>query len=275
MQTLSRTSYAAYTVLFVAAILFSIGWVPSANLGLLLLFSLGLYGLRKQTKTSSSFCTFSPKVLTHPLWCITLMLGLAAAIYRPQDFNYPLLWSTESLYENGSSFQLYINLSKAIGGYLIVVYFARWLAPPSTAMNLRASVILASCGTIALLLICWAGFGIAWQPKLSSGLAFFILVNLLVTVISEEAFFRLLIQKYLTESINNKYLGFGVPVFVATIIFTLAHSTTIGPAFGLYLIAGLIYSLVYAITQRFYIAVAVHFSTNLLHFIFLEYPLQF
>ncbi len=207
-------------------------------------------------------------------WIFTLALGFLLAVYRPSNFDYPLLWKVSELYEGGAAFALYANISKALGGYIVVMYLLKFQANETMRLPLTKSISVAALATAVILLVANAVFDVSWQPKIPSGLLYFVSVNLLITVLAEEAFFRLLIQKRLSLFFSNRTLGLWISAVVATLIFALAHSTEIGPGFMLYIFSGGVYSLVYAYTQRFSVALGLHFGTNILHFLLLEYPIS-
>lgn len=214
------------------------------------------------------------RVLGMLLWLFTLLCGFFIALYRPDNFSYPLLWRSDQLYEGGAFFSLFVNVSKALGGYLIII---AWLFSTArremVAMPLGRSFSIAFWGCLAALLIANQGFNLAWRPKLSEGIVYFAIVNLGVTVMAEEAFFRLLIQAYLQKLWRGRsvlYFSCGI----TTLLFAVAHAPASLEFWLLYLVVGGIYSLVFALTQRFSAVVVTHFSVNLLHFIFFEYPLS-
>ena len=96
---------------------------------------------------------------------------------------------------------------------------------------------------------------------------------MLVTVIAEEMFFRVLIQEQIAAFLNYSTGGLILGAACATALFAIAHTTQIGAAFFLFLIAGAAYSGVYLLTNRISMAIWVHFVTNAGHFILLAYPL--
>lgn len=241
----------------IAAIIAFVNWLPLVLLMLLPLFAAGLYRVAQH---KSGW-------LDGVLWVATLLLGFFIAIYRPAGFSYPPIWQFESL----SNFTLYLNSAKAIGGYLVLVWLIRARAQ-SPSLALLPSLLIA-CAGIALVISAGMGCGLAFAPKLPEGFVYFILLNLLVTVVAEEAFFRLLLQNRLVHMMGNSRAAILAALGITALIFALAHTTIIGPAFFLFLFAGFVYGLVYTITKRFSMALVVHFGTNLSHFLLLEYPL--
>lgn len=212
----------------------------------------------------------------HIAWLFSLLFGFFVAIYRPGGFNYPLIWETSGLYPGGGAYLLFCNISKAAGGYLVFI----WLLGSCSVSTLNQatrpllnSLLIAAAGVLTVLAVATTFFNIGWAPKLSEGILYFSAVNLLVTVMAEEAFFRLLIQDRINALFSNKRLGTGVGIAIVSLVFALSHTASIGPMFFLFLIAGVVYASVYSVTGRFSMALTAHFGVNVLHFIFLEYPI--
>lgn len=266
LNSLSRTQLVLSTVLLGAAAVFvSFGLSPLPNVLLLPVFGLLLFLVNSDHAPN--------KMLSILLWGFTLVLGLGLAVYRPSAFSYPLVWASAELYPGGKPFQLFINTSKLFAGYLVIIWLLeKALEKKQNTGEMKAR--LAALSSIIALLTIGYGFGVDIEVKLPEGLLYFIAVNLLVTVIAEEAFFRLLVQSQLTRFFPSQF-GVIFSIFFTTALFALSHAGIAGKALYLYLIAGLIYSLVYWYSGRFYLAVLTHFGTNLGHFIFFQYPLPF
>ncbi len=250
----------------VAVALWLVDLIPTLNVLLLPVFIIGLYII--------SGNPLSHKAIAMAIWLATLLLGFFIAIYRPDGFNYPLIWQTTSLYEGGQPFLLRANTSKAIGGYLVIAFLLTHTLRKKEQHSLLASVIFTFAVAVLAILVASFVFGVQWKPKLSEGFLIFSIVNLGITVASEEAFFRLLIQDYIASLFTNKHVGICVAAGIATLLFAFAHTTTFNAAFLLYLCVGAGYSAVYIYTRRLSMAIAVHFGVNILHFSFLEYPLS-
>lgn len=244
-------------LLLAAAIFALLNWIPGVLLFLLPLFAAGLYRIAQQ-KTGW---------LDVALWLTTLLLGLFIASYRPEGFSYPRVWRFDSL----GNFALYLNTAKAIAGYLVLVWLIR-ARLAAKCMPLLPSLLVA-CAGIAIVISAGIGLGLSFTPKLPEGLVYFVLLNLLVTVVAEEAFFRLLLQDRLAQMMGNSPRGIVLALVIASVVFALVHTTVIGPAFLLFLLAGFVYGLVYTLSKRFSMALVVHFGTNLCHFLLLDYPL--
>lgn len=253
--------------LCVAVLLFVLlGWLPLINALLILGFALSAYGY---TRTAGRF-------RVHQFaWLATFLLGVFVATHRPAEFLYPLVAREPFLHLDGEPFELRVNLSKALAGWALVALLVRQPAQGQSPWIRRPLYqwALVSCVVATIILFAHINLGLAWVPKLPKVTFTFILVNIAVTSVAEEAFFRLLLQRHLASLFQHRILQLCIPVAVASLLFALTHRLALDALFVVYLVAGLGYALVYALTQRFVAAVAVHAGVNIAHFLLLPYPL--
>lgn len=263
----TQTKVTVSLKLIIASLIFALaGWLAYPNLFFLVILTFGLYALSEPH--------YKQPLLQTIVWIITFVVGFMAATYRPESFSNPLIWSTEQLYSGGEEFNLYANLAKGLCGYLIVIWLldkvnrtGQLKSVPSIALALLSALILMAIGVVF--------FGLETHFKLPKETVYFIAVNLGITVLAEEAYFRLLLQAQIERIFKNIKVGRTVAVAIAAPVFAFAHTGQLNQAFLLFLIAGLIYAMVFALTRRFSAAVLCHFAVNILHFIFFEYPLTF
>ncbi|MCX2783932.1 CPBP family intramembrane metalloprotease [Microbulbifer thermotolerans] len=111
-----------------------------------------------------------------------------------------------------------------------------------------------------------------YGPSLKFGAAIGVaaLINLLVVCISEEGFFRWVLQRG-----GELFLGRWIAALVVTALFTLLHTGwAVSPlALGLVSLAGFGYALLWCLRRNFWVCVLAHWGVNLLHLLFLPYPL--
>lgn len=266
-QYLSRPNISA-GLLALALFLYLLDALPLANFVGLLALNFALYGRHCLSGKSSGQHSAKLKLGKLGLWLACILLGFFIALYRPEDFNYPLVHTFDSLH-----FELYANLGKALAGAAVLL----WLWPNATPSKaLPFSLLLSFTAALCLIIVAANIFGISWLPKLPKGIAWFLLINLIVTVVAEEAFFRLLLQEQLNKFLATKLRSAKVAAALALIgsatLFALAHMPPLHPLFGLYLLAGLLYAGIYSYTGRVSAAITTHFAVNALHFILLQYP---
>ena len=109
--------------------------------------------------------------------------------------------------------------------------------------------------------------------KFSGAIALAILLNLLVVCISEEGFFRWVLQRG-TEEALGRYRWVGV-LFVTT-VFTLLHTgwTASPVALALVTLAGFGYAALWYLRQNLWLCILAHWGVNALHLMLLPYPLN-
>ena len=240
--------------------------IPKVNAALLILLAIAIFILRSEI-------TNAPLIII-PWWLLTVILSLAIAIYRPQGFSYPLVKDFGQLYVGGEPYFLYLNASKVLGGYIIccLLLYRADISGLQKPVGYHVISVVAAIATVLLIAI--AIFDVGIQFKLVDGIMFFAICNLLFTVIPEEAFYRVLVQNKLAEFLGKQKRARLIAAGLTTLIFALSHSAAIGPEFFLFVLVGSIYTAVYVATGSLLATVATHFGVNIIHFIFLEYPLK-
>lgn len=236
--------------------LYLLGALPLANWAALVLLNAALSALGCGKAAST------PRRLG--LWLACLALGFFIALYRPCGFNYPLIYHFAP-----PDFALYANVGKALAGPLILL----WLWPADKNRKPAGASLVLAILAATLVILAAHGMGLAWQVKFPAGIVWFLLVNLGITVLAEEAFFRLLIQDQLGRLWGGSASAAGLAAIVSVILFTLAHTYPTQPYFALYLLAGSLYCAVYTYSRRFATALITHALVNLGHFTLLTYPL--
>jgi hypothetical protein len=108
--------------------------------------------------------------------------------------------------------------------------------------------------------------------KFSITIAVAALINLLVVCISEEGFFRWILQRGSEEGLR-RWRWLAVPLVTA--IFTFLHTGWAASATALSLVAlaGFCYALLWHLRQNFWVCVLAHWGVNALHLFLLPYPL--
>ncbi len=209
------------------------------------------------------------------LWLGALVCAYLAAVYRPKGFSYPVLWQPGILHAGGAPFQLYGNVGKCLTGLLLLV----WLLPAYRALRPAAlgwpSALLGVMAAVGVLWgFAWAVMGVPHIPKWPEGVLIFFAVNLFMTVIPEEAFFRLLLHWQIARTVRRVWLGQTLAIVSVSAVFALVHAPITHAYFALFLVAGLLYSLIFALTGRYSMAVVCHFVVNAVHILLLPYPLS-
>jgi membrane protease YdiL (CAAX protease family) len=96
--------------------------------------------------------------------------------------------------------------------------------------------------------------------------------NLLITCVTEEAFFRGFLLAGLARGMAGRRYGVAVAVVVSTVLFGLAHAPG-GPLLVVFAtLAGLGYAAAYLRSGRIEGAILTHFALNAVHFVAFTYP---
>ncbi|GAD32075.1 putative membrane associated protease [Photobacterium leiognathi lrivu.4.1] len=162
---------------------------------------------------------------------------------------------------------MYLNLDKPF------IFFGLLFAYPTLLGNKRTfnikAIFLTAIPLFSLLPIAW-GLG-ALQPEITvpDWWWLFLLNNLLLTCVAEEAFFRGFIQQSL-----SKQFGWIIGIAMASLLFGLVHIHG-----GLLLVAfatlaGVGYGLIYRYSSRLWVAVLFHFLFNFAHLLLFTYPMM-
>ncbi len=208
------------------------------------------------------------KHLPHALWLLlALLLCIALAAHALPGFSATTFWNARQLSADAPPYSLRLSWDKLLVG---VTLLAWWLGknvpsqPPRRALGWVAGLTLLGVPVLALAL----GL-VGWQPKWPPQLWLWLAVNLGVTVLAEELLFRGLLQHHLVN-----WLGAWQGITLTALLFAAVH-VPFSPLFAVVAgLAGLGYGLIYHLSGRISLAIALHGAVNLLHLLLLSYPLR-
>ncbi|MBV7568968.1 CPBP family intramembrane glutamic endopeptidase [Pseudomonas sp. PDM27] len=201
-----------------------------------------------------------------------IVLALALATHWLPGFYNGRVIDPQRFTDDATSFAMHLNLDKPLIGFWLLLV-CPWivgrrslrLSLYATAMALTLSAVLALGGALLLGVI-------AWAPKWPDQAWLWLLNNLLLVTLVEEALFRGYIQGGLSRCLKNLRHGENLALLLASLIFGLAHA---GAGWQWVLLASLA-GIGYGLAYRFgglTAAVATHFGLNLLHFSLFTYPM--
>ena len=228
-----------------------LGFIPLASAGALSIAS-ALLMVSREHRHSLSWRV----VLMIP----ALMLLLFAAIYRPKGFFYPELLS---FFRQDQLIIVRWNLSKTIGAAVIIYLFWDLIEQSFRKTKLKNILMWSALGCAFAFTIGLALFGEA-QAELTSSVMAFIFVNVLISVLPEEIFFRTLIQQRLERRFTSKPAR-AVILLLMGALFAISHSAFTLGSFVLFFLAGFLYALAFRQTQSVFCAIACHWAVNVTH----------
>lgn len=170
-------------------------------------------------------------------------------------------------YMDGAGNNIYasFNAGKAVIAIALVAFMLR------LRQSIRAADLSYIAVAVAIPIVCGLlAFGVS--PKFALSIVAAAVINLLVVCVSEEGFFRWILQRG-TEKALGRWRWLAVPA--VTVLFTFLHTgwAASGAALMLVTIAGLCYALLWHLRQNFWVCVLAHWAVNLLHMFALPYPL--
>jgi hypothetical protein len=209
------------------------------------------------------------RIAAHALF---LALTVTFATHLLPGFHNTLIYDRQRLSADAIPFTMYLSLDKALPAFAIVLLcpWARKTLPWQDSRRGRLLIPALSCAGCLLLAL---GFGLVrWEPKWPALAAVWLLNNLLLVSLSEEAVFRVYLQGGLSRAWAARRHGASHALACSTVLFGLAHLAA-GWRFALVAgLAGLGYGLAYR-HGGIKAAVLVHFALNAVQFFLFTYPM--
>lgn len=208
---------------------------------------------------------------------LTGLFALLLALHRVPGFHNPVVVEGIRFSADARPFTLYANFDTAVAGIVLVGVLCERIATRAgwSAMLRRTAPVVLATLVIVLglgLLLGHVRPDIKWTPYSAWFLAWFLAYNLLVTCVTEEAFFRGLLLERLARAMRGWRGGVAVATLVSSLLFGLAH---LGGGLQLALlatVAGVLYAAAYLRSGRLEGAILTHFALNAVHFLGFTYP---
>lgn len=216
----------------------------------------------------------SPRTTATAAAVAIIVLAASLMAHVLPGFNNPRVISDLCLTPDALPYRLHLNFDKtAVGLLLLALLHPRLTRAADWRSMLRIALPIAAATVAALLLLSLAFGYVRFAPKLPPETPLFLWANLCLTCVAEEAFFRGFLQRQLTLRWQHHPRGATSALFIAALLFGLAHAAG-GPVYvALSTLAGLGYGLAYQRTgHRLEAAILTHFSVNALHFLLFTYP---
>ncbi|GEM78033.1 CPBP family intramembrane glutamic endopeptidase [Vibrio superstes] len=197
---------------------------------------------------------------------VTITWSLSMALHWLPGFSNLLVLDKVQTGPASIPFTMYLNLDKPLILFALLLAFPGLLGKAKSVewgVLVKPLLVLASLLPIAVL-----SGGLEYELSLPSWWWLFLLNNLLLTCVAEEAIFRGFIQQEI-----SKQLGWKIGLIIASILFGIAHLAGGWQLIVFAAIAGACYGMAFYLTGRLWVAVLVHFVFNFMHLIFFTYPI--
>lgn len=209
------------------------------------------------------------RILGHGLF---IVLALALASHWLPGFHNGRGIAMQRFSENAVSFSMFLNLDKPLIGFWLLLACPWIVGRRSLRTSVYATVLaLASSAVLALGGALLMGI-ITWAPKWPDQAWLWMLNNLLLVSLVEEALFRGYIQGGLSRIMKTLPQGENLALLLASLIFGLAHAGAGWQWVVLASLAGVGYGLAYRF-GGLGAAILSHFGLNLMHFGLFTYPM--
>ena len=227
------------------------------------------------TSLLASFLYLQQHLASYPLIALVIVLAIVSSLHLIPGLINLALYESVHISEGSKSIDIMANIDKPLAGLalLIIVYFLCEKKPLSiTKSQALTHWLLTPIYVVSILLVGWV-IGLRYDFKVSEMTVAFFATNLMFSVITEEVFFRGLIQRRLYSYLSMKtQYSLPIAIAVSSLLFGLAHLPG-----GIYFcllatIAGTLYGMAYQMTGKLSAAILVHSGVNIGHFVFLEYP---
>jgi membrane protease YdiL (CAAX protease family) len=213
------------------------------------------------------FTSSKNKITKYILAFLVFIISLSLMSHKIPGFHNIILYDSIKLDHNAAPYSLWLNFDKSLILLLFIYYFKKAKKAQPIFTTIYKSLGISIIAILTLLMLALQARYIEFSPKIPDILATWIALNL-VTVITEEIFFRGFLQNYLQEVFNRKYIA----LILANTIFACVHYQGGMAYMILSFIAGLFYGVAFLITQRVTASIIVHFTVNLVHIMLFTYP---
>jgi membrane protease YdiL (CAAX protease family) len=221
--------------------------------------------LKKDLKKSARFLLF----------CMATGVSLALAFHFLPGFQNWKIASQLCLSPGSYPYALWLNFDKPFIGLFVLALSIPLISSKSDLFKvLKTAVPLSILGILLIMAISLHFELVRWDPKIPVITLIWLLDNLILVAIPEEAFFRGFIQREIFNWFGKTPLGGLGSIFVTSIFFTLLHLIWVAdlPFLCLVFIASVIYGIIYQITRSIEASILCHFALNAIHFFFFTYP---
>lgn len=209
------------------------------------------------------------------LWLVIIAAAIAMRAHiMPGFYNWQLI-DAEILSDNAHEYSLWLNMDTALVGLGILLFgltpihhlhdvsrmFRKMALPSIIGIGLIAS-------TATLLKI------VQVDAKVPQFWLIWMIINLMITCMSEEALFRFFIQQKLQDWVGHKKYGVAFAIFIAALVTTFTHFNLMFAGYmATVFVASIFYGYVYYVTKRIEASILLHFAVNVSHFFFFTYPM--
>ncbi|WP_455775522.1 CPBP family intramembrane glutamic endopeptidase, partial [Burkholderia stabilis] len=199
-------------------------------------------------------------------------LAIALSLHLIPGFHNPLVIAPTRFTPDAVPFTMYLNLDKPLVG-LWLLWVLPWIAPDVALSRALRTGAVAAVATAAVCLAGALALGmVGWAPKWPPSGWLWLVNNLLLVTLTEEALFRGYVQGGLTRALHAFTWGPWVALAIGAVLFGAAHAAGGWQWIVLGTVAGIGYGLAWRRGGLLASALA-HAGLNVVHFGLFTYPM--
>ncbi|MBJ9965455.1 CPBP family intramembrane glutamic endopeptidase [Burkholderia seminalis] len=199
-------------------------------------------------------------------------LAVALSLHLIPGFHNPLVIGPTRFTPDAVPFTMYLNLDKPLVG-LWLLWALPWVAPDIAQPRALRTGAVAAVATAAACLAGALAFGmVGWAPKWPASGWLWLVNNLLLVTLAEEALFRGYVQGGLTRALRAFSWGPWAALAIGAVLFGAAHAAGGWQWIVLGTVAGAGYGLAWRRGGLLAAAIA-HGGLNVVHFGLFTYPM--
>lgn len=209
------------------------------------------------------------------LFCIATGVSLALAFHFLPGFHNWKIVSGLCISPGAFPYDLWLNLDKPFIGLFVLALRIPLISSRSQLFTVLKTTVPLSILGILIMMAISLHFGLVkWDPKIPVITIVWLLDNLILVAIPEEAFFRGFIQREIYNWFGKSSLAGLGSIFITSIFFTLLHLIWVADLgfLSLVFIASVIYGIIYQVTRSIEASILCHYGLNVVHFLFFSYP---
>ncbi|MES2122308.1 MAG: type II CAAX endopeptidase family protein [Chlamydiota bacterium] len=206
-----------------------------------------------------------------------LLVGIATAVsyalifhLLPGFHNWKIA-SEETISASFAPVSLWLSYDKPwIGIFILGLSLPLISSRVQLIRMLKLAIPLSLIGILLLMLLSLYLGALQWDPKIPIFIFVWLLNNLILVVIPEEAFFRGFLQREVNMWFGGTAFSGCCSVVASSLFFTLAHLGWVAdlPLLATTITAGIIYGTIYHTTKSIEASILCHFGVNLTRLLF-------
>ncbi|MCA7892257.1 CPBP family intramembrane glutamic endopeptidase [Burkholderia cepacia] len=213
-----------------------------------------------------------PRAVRIAAHAVFAALAVALSLHLLPGFHNPLVIAPTRFTPDAVPFTMYLNLDKPLVG-LWLVWVLPWVAPDVPLSRALRTGAVAAVATAAACLAGALAFGmVGWAPKWPASGWLWLVNNLLLVTLAEEALFRGYVQGGLTRAFGAFAWGPWAALAIGAVLFGAAHAAGGWSWIVLGTVAGVGYGLAWRRGGLLASALA-HAGLNVVHFGLFTYPM--